>query len=182
MKRRIGVLLAMLLLLTAAGCATQKAAAQAEECCHDFMDALADGDWEDVQTWIGQDSLYSLTPQDNGEDTILTGLLDQVDYDLVSSEQADNGVITVSLEIENVDMKALLEDLPAGISSKEEARQAMLERMDDAQRKTFEAQLTFVPAKEDGEYQIIVDVSFANALSGGMYDLLQELMEEAMAQ
>ena len=99
-----------------------------------------------------------------------------------SAKQQEDGSVLVTLKIQSVDLKKLLESLPEGISSTDEARAAMLERMPDAKRSTFIAQLTLLPAADGEGWELLCDVSFANALTGGLYDIAQELWGEAGAK
>lgn len=145
----------------------------------EFLDALQKGDWETVKDSLPLDALAGSFPM--GDENLLSAAMESMSCQVKAvTEQADGSVL-VEVEVETVDMFALLGSLPAAVDSPEAAREEMLRIMDTAPRKTFDATFT-VNKNEAGDMEVDMDVSFANALSGGMYDILQDLMEGALGQ
>lgn len=179
-KTALCALLALLLcscsLLTPPSEAEQAAQAQ----CEALMASLNQGDWSAAEAMLPLGGLYGVAP---GEDaSLLNAMAQGMSCKVRSAKEQEDGSVVLTLRIQNVDLKKLLESLPEGLSSTEEARAAMLERMPDAKRKSFDAQLTLLPAGDGEGWELLCDVSFANALTGGLYDIVQELWGEASAQ
>ena len=57
----------------------------------------------------------------------------RMSYKIKSVQEQEVGCVGLTLRIQNVDLKKLLESLPEGISSAEAARAAMLERSIEAE-------------------------------------------------
>ena len=179
-KPALCALLALLLcscsLLTPPSAAEQAAQTQ----CEALMDGLSQGDWSAAEAMLPLGGLYGVAPGE--EASLLNAMAQRMSYKIKSVQEQEDGSVVLTLRIQNVDLKKLLESLPEGLSSTEEARAAMLERMSDAKRKSFDAQLTLLPDGEGEGWELLCDVSFANALTGGLYDIAQELWGEASAQ
>ena len=103
-------------------------------------------------------------------------------YTVLSEEPQDDGTILCKLEITAIDMEALLEDLPDDLGSNEEAREEMLEMAENAERKTFEAELILVPAETESGYAYQYGNDFVNAVTGGMLDLIIEAYDLEVAE
>lgn len=149
--------------------------AEVQSQCSVFMNAIAQGDWKTVQEKLPLGGLASSStiPKDG----IMQELFQTMTYELTSTQQQSDGSVLVTMKINNVDMKSLLEALPEDTASKEEAREKMIELSKTATRKDFDAQLTLIPVEGQDEMDIQIDTSFGNALTGGMYDLYAEMME-----
>ena len=142
-----------------------------------FLEALEQGDWDAVEQFLPMASLAGELPID--DENLLSGMLDGMSCKIKSVSEQEDGSVKVEVEVETVDMLALLNSLPASVDSVEAAREEMLKMIATAPKKTFEAGFALVKTEEGG-MEVQMDVSFANALSGGMYDILQDLMEGAM--
>ena len=56
------------------------------------------------------------------------------------------------------------------------------EMLEDAERKTFEAELTVIPTGTEGKYEFEYGRDFLNAITGGMIDLIAEAFDLEVAE
>lgn len=184
MKKRYVLPLFFALLLTFCGCgkkgpslsadlsATRGETSSAETAqCSDYMNSLTEGE--------GLAEQLLSDPENEG---IMAEVFGTMQYKVLSEEAQEDGTVLCRLEITAIDMEALLEDLPDDISSDEEAREAMLEMAEDAERKTFEAELILVPSDAEGGYEYRYGNDFVNAVTGGMLDLIIEAYDLEVAE
>lgn len=155
---------------------------KAEKAYESFMDALTAGDLDKVNKMLPMGTqLYGGT---YGESSINGGFLSDVfatvTYTVEEKSNTEDGQVLIKLKIENVDLKALLLSLPEDISSKEEAKAKMKELLPTAVRKTFDAEVFVRANGKESEPEIIVTPSLANALTGGLNDILSEIIAEEM--
>lgn len=152
---------------------------KAEAACEDFFAALLDGDIDSVNKMVPMGTiLYGGEENSLFSNGIMSSMFASVTYSIEEKEALDDGSVILKLKIENTDLKALLLSLPEGISSKEEAREKMKELLPDAARKTFDAEVILTAVGENT--QITMTKSLANALTGGLNDILSELIAEEM--
>lgn len=167
MKKIFLAVLGLLLAVTMAGCSLFGSAtvkkSPAQKQCETFM--------EDIQYGEGFAQSILSAGSDEG---IMHEVFESMEYKVISSQENDDGSLLCKVEITVIDMPALLESLPEDIDSKEAAQEAMLKLADDAQKKTFEAELTLVPSDGDDKYEVQPSESFTNAITGGMYEMLRE--------
>jgi len=169
-KKIAAMLLCVLLAMVSAGCSlftgatVKKSAAQKQ--CETFI--------EDIQYGEGF-AEEILNPAE--EEGIIHEVMESMEYKVISSQENEDGSVLMKVEITSVDMLALLEALPEDVDSEEAAEEAMLDMVDDAARKTYEAELTLVPADGEETYEVQPSAAFVNAVTGGMYDLLRGAFE-----
>lgn len=168
-------LLCVMLLFLLCGCGSNKVE-KATEQCEIFMKALEQGNWETIQGNMPLDGLNSRMPEKEQQNGVMQEIMKSMTYKIESVKEQENGTIIVDMFIETTDLKALLESLPEDISSQEEAGIKMKELVATTPRKKFSAKVSMVYVEETEDFEIEIDVSFANAVTGGMYDLLVELM------
>lgn len=154
----------------------------AQEVAEEFMTALQAGDWETVNQRIPKYALYG-----SGTDGIMKGgIMEKIMSTMTVKGQTvtDNGdgTYTVSLTVEAIDYKSLLESLPEDIRSAEDARQELLRLAESAERREFEGSFTLLRYTPVSPYYAEPEASFINAITGGYYDLYMEVMEEVLAQ
>lgn len=157
-------------------------AENAEEVADDFMTALQTGDWETVNQRIPG---YVLSGNSTGG-MMQGGIMEKIMNTMTVKEQTvtDNGdgSYTVSLTIETIDYKALLEALPENIYSVESARKELLKLAESAERREFEGTFILRQYTPYSPYCVEPDASFLNAITGGYYDLYMAVMGEVLAQ
>ena len=186
MKQFIAALLCLLLVLTAAGCSfvpessisADLSASRAPEADSGTSDTPCDIVFEELASGGGIAEQFLEQTESSG---IMREVLATLGYEVTGQEELENGAVRYTLEITAIDMAALLEDLPGNISSKEEALEEMLQMVEDAERKTFEAELTMIPT-EDGGYTYEYGRDFINAVTGGMLDLIDEAFDLEVAE
>ncbi len=178
------ICMAMALVLCACGgLFTTEEEKGAHAYCDDMMRSLQEGSWETLLSMLPMGELFGSVPNvDEGSGEILSAMLSRMSYTIDAVEKQEDGHLLVSMTITNVDVKQLLLNLPEGIGSVEEAAQAMLAALDDAEQKEFAVQLTLAPvgSGEDARYELAMDAEemtgLANALTGGLYDLAVEVL------
>ncbi len=96
----------------------------------------------------------------------------------ISSVAVDGDDAEVTAEITNIDMAAIIEDLPEDVSSKEEAAEAMVDAIShkDAPTAVFEVTLLFT--RVDGQWLIEMTPELSDAVLGGYQSFLNRLLEE----
>lgn len=169
------VLLSMCLL---ASCGNAEGKTEAEKAavaqCTELMEQVSAGHWEAA---VGNLNLFGFTgglPQST-EGGILQAMLGRMSYKITSAAEQKDGSVIIGIQITAVDLKKLLESLPDDISSEEEAKQAMLSKISQAPTKSYDVQVSF-RYKEGAGYQMAVSTEFANALMGGMYDIMADAL------
>ncbi len=154
---------------------------KAEKAYENFMDALTTGDLDAINKMLPMgEMLYGTAEENDTEGGFLNDIFASVTYSVEEKITMDNDQVLIKLKIENVDLKALLLSLPGYISSKEEAKIKMKELLPTAARKVFDAEVIIAQGGKDAEPQIIVTPSLANALTGGLNDILSEIIAEDM--
>ncbi|MBQ4150216.1 MAG: hypothetical protein IJC81_00230 [Clostridia bacterium] len=146
--------------------------------CESFFDNIISGNLEDLNKMIPLGTMLYGDTENEIQNGIVFSLFEGITYTVKDTKSLDDGSMLISLEIENTDLKKLLLSLPDGISSKEEAREKMKELLPSTPRKTFEAELYVVSYGDDIEPGIIVTQSLANALTGGINDIIAEFFAE----
>ena len=185
MKFLTAALLCIALLLTLAGCAPAGPSISADLGISRQPDGAESSDtpcdivFEELASGGG---IAEQLLKDSESAGIMQEVLASLGYKVVGQEELENGAIRYLLEITAIDMKALLEDLSSDLSSKEEAREALLEMLEDAERKTFEAELTVIPTETEGKYEFEYGRDFLNAITGGMIDLIAEAFDLEVAE
>lgn len=181
--RKIGhFLIGTMLLLTLCACGSGKIETSAQTQCEEFMDVLMKGDWEGVQEQLPLDGLTSSIPEKELQNGIMQKMMNSMTYEIKSVKEQKDGNVLVTMEIENTDFKALLNALPEDISSVESARAKMIELIETTPRRCFDAEITMMTIEGQEDFDIEIDVSFANAVTGGMYEVFVELMKETMSK
>lgn len=154
----------------------------AEEVADAFMTALQSGDWETVNQRI---PAFALSGNSSGS-IMQGGIMEKIMNTMTVKNQTvtDNGdgTYTVSLTIETIDYKALLEALPENIYSKEAARKELLKLAESAERREFEGTFVLRRYSPFTPYYVEPEASFINAITGGYYDLYMAVMGEVLAQ
>ena len=164
MKKILILLLCLALLPTFSACSNQtQQSTVAEQQCEEFLG--------DIRRGKGLAEQLISEGQRNG---IMEEVLGSVRYEILSQEKQDDGSILCTLEISAIDMEELLEALPNDLTSEEEARAAMLDLVEDAERTTFEAELLLVPVEGSDEYSYQYGNDLVNAVTGGMLELIME--------
>lgn len=172
---RWAVVVLSMCLLTSCGNAEGKTEAEkaAVAQCTELMEQVSAGHWEAA---AGNLNLFGLTggvPSTEGG--ILQAMLGRMSYKITSAAEQKDGSVTIGMQITAVDLKKLLESLPDDVSSETEARQAMLAMVSQAPTKSYDVQVSF-RYKEGAGYQMEVSTEFANALMGGMYDIMADAL------
>ena len=153
---------------------------KAEKAYESFMDALTTGDLYAINEMLPMGNLlYGTAEEGDAEGGFMNDIFASVTYSVEEKSTMDDDQVLIKLKIENVDLKALLLSLPEDISSKEEAKEKMKELLPTAARKTFDAEV-IIAQGVGAEPQIIVTPSLANALTGGLNDILSEFIAEEM--
>lgn len=154
----------------------------AEEVADAFMTALQTGDWETVNKRI---PAFALSGNSTGS-AMQGGIMEKIMNTMTVKEQTvtenGDGSYTVSLTIEAIDYKALLESLPENIYSVESARKELLKLAESAERGEFAGTLILRQYTPYSPYYVEPEPSFLNAITGGYYDLYMAVMEEVLAQ
>lgn len=135
--------------------------------CQAFLDAYADRDSETVGSLLtGSGSPYSF-----GELTAL--LARNMTAELGKGETAEDYFV-IPATIHNVDMAAVLEELPENIANTEEAQAWLAEAFaaDDVPMKDYEVQVYLI--LQDGAWKVEMTTDLADALLGGYFTLMQE--------
>ncbi len=154
----------------------------AEEVVDTVLSALQKGDWETVNQRI-----YTYSLQGGGNlEFPKGGILEKIAGSMVVKNRSltanDDGSYQVAMVVEVIDCRSLLEALPEGIESSEEAKEEMLRLADTAPRSTFSAEFKVLRYYENGYYFIEPNESFVNAITGGYYDVYWEEMEKEAAE
>ncbi len=153
----------------------------AGEVTDEFLTALENADWETVNKRL---FLYSFSPTDVGQ-VMSGGIMEKImgSMTVVDQETTDNGdgTYTVTVTIEAISMRDLLESLPDSVYSEASAQNEMLLLADTAARTTFTGQFTILRYSQTGSYYIEPEISFVNAITGGLYDIYEELMQQEEA-
>ena len=178
--------------LAACGMSPEKQAEKAVSSCFDAMKA---GDLETAQTYI-QDDEELLEKGESGDSAINSAMLEAVfeklDYKILSSTKVDDATVTVKAEISNVDMKPVFTEfftqaLQYTFSNltadpqptEEEVNQKMEEIFNSCISKegleTVTKEVDIQVVKNDAGWVIDADEKLANALLGGLWDVLEEL-------
>lgn len=184
MKKIWALLLCLALPLLACGCG-QKGPSIAADLSASKNPGTASDDTqcavflEEITAGEGLAAQLLSDPESEG---IMAEVLGSMTYEVISEEPQDDGTILCKLEITAIDMEALLEDLPDDLGSNEEAREEMLEMAENAERKTFEAELILVPAETESGYTYQYGNDFVNAVTGGMLDLIIEAYDLEVAE
>jgi len=184
MKKWLAILLCLALPLIACGCG-QKGPSIAADLSASKNTDTASGDaqcavfLEEITAGEGLAEQLLSDPESEG---IMAEVLGSMTYEVLSEEEQDDGSILCKLEITAIDMEALLEDLPDDLDSNEDAREEMLDMAEDAERRTFEAELIMVPAETESGYTYQYGNDFVNAVTGGMLDLIIEAYDLEVAE
>ena len=178
MGRRIqwAVILLSMCLLVSCGNAEGKTEAEkaAVAQCTELMEQVTAGHWEAAAGNLNLLGFAGGLPQST-EGGILQAMLGRMSYKITSAAEQKDGSVTIGMQITAVDLKKLLESLPDDISSETEAKQAMLSRVSQAPTKSYDVQVSF-RYKEGAGYQMEVSTDFANALTGGIYDIMADAL------
>lgn len=176
--RSLGVCLVMV--LCGCGCKSKTPEEIVQEQCIAFVENLIQGDTQAMAAYLPEGDAMTQMLKEESEEGILWQVMQRLQYEVMETETQEDGSVLVRLQMETIDMKALLESLPEGISSMQEARQAMIDRAPHAARNTYWAELRFVPVGD--QYECIYGEEFVNAVTGGLYDFFIEQMKEALEQ
>ena len=177
MGRRIQwavILLSMCLLMS---CGNAEGKTEAEKAavaqCTELMEQVSVGHWEAAAGNLNLLGLAGGLPSTEGG--ILQAILGRMSYKITSAAEQKDGSVTIGMQITAVDLKKLLESLPDDISSETEAKQAMMSRVSQAPTKSYHVQVS-IRYKEGAGYQMEVSTDFANALTGGIYDIMADAL------
>ena len=175
--RRISLLLCTVLLsavLFGCGRAETESEQAARQGCDAFLTAYVAGDSAAVEDTLYLPGLFGGATQGDG---ILNAIASRMKYQIQSVSESGDGVVEIQAQITTVDLRALLESLPDGISSKEEARTAMIDQAPSAPTARFDA--TFSMRLQDEQWTVEPSISLVNALTGGLCDILSSAEEVA---
>ena len=152
------------------------------EAASSFVTALQSGDWEAASKRLAPYSVTGFSLQQSTTDGVMKKIMQSMVVQADEPKQMEDGTYVVAVTIEAVDYRSLLEALPEGIESKEDARSKMLTLIDSAPHKCFDGQLTLTANPASTGYYVEPDIGFVNGITGGFYDVYSEMMEEVMKQ
>jgi len=182
--------LVFMLAVSLAGCGEIK---KAETAVNNMFTALKAFDLEEAEKYV---DLTNITAGDT--ENALSGngkaateqLFGKLEYEIIDSEKVDKNTVNVTTKITTVDMKSVFQEFIVkameyafsniGAEVSEAEQQAKMEEIlvaciakEDAKRVTKEVTIKVV--KEDKQWKIQSDESFANAITGGLQDAINEI-------
>lgn len=101
-KSLLALVLALMLVFALAGCGSPET--KAEEAVGSILTAFRDADFEKIAEYTGGD-VSELTDE---QKDLIGGMLEKMEYKIVSSEAIDDGNVNVTVEITSVDVEELL--------------------------------------------------------------------------
>lgn len=172
MKKIIRILLLMLMIVGMIGCGNSTQNEISSE-CNRFMKDIQSNDWESVQKQL---FVLETNRMPKGNDGIFQAMLKRFEYEIETIVEIDSNVYEVTLMIHNIDIKQLLDSLSEDVSSKEEARLAMIKQIEQMELISYKSSIQCI--KVDDHYEIMMGDNFVNAILGGFHSFIVEQIQE----
>ena len=189
LKVSTSLMLAVVLMLSLAGCGEVK---KAETAVNNMFKAFKELNFDEAQKYVDMEDFSSGSGMTDNAEMFMENLFDKLEYEIVSSEKVDSENVNVKTKITAIDMKPVMKDFftaaleyafanaMADPQPTEEEMQAKMEEIlvectskPDLENLTKEVEIKVV--KQDDEWKVQTDEEFVNAVLGDLEAAAQEI-------
>lgn len=167
-KKYPGLILACSLLAVLAGCGSSK---ELKSVCDTFLESYAQGDSQTLA------ELFGSTKDEVQMGEIQSALAEKISIKTGNTKKKGKTAV-VSAVITSPDLETLLNALPEEIDSTDEAKEALVKAIEGENTavKEFLVEIA-LEQNEDEKWQIRMTPELADALLGGYYSIMSEMVE-----
>ncbi len=155
---------------------------KAEKAVDDVIAALKSADMDAVSALVTDAAAFK--EDDTGiigdQAELGKGIYGRLSCDVTSAEKQKDGSVTVTADISNVDMKKVFDKwikslaaaMPSGDGSAELGLTSLLDLMNAEDAEMADKTVEFSVVEQDGEWKVVPDADFVDAVSGGILSTL----------